>query len=141
MKQIFFILILMTPIMTQAQAQAQTTETQRIETIINHYFDGIVNHKPEGFEKAFTKTATMKSFDNEYSEVNAIEALSSYVTANEPVKTKTSITSISIIENAASVQLTLEYETFSFIDFMHLLKIDGEWKIVSKTYTTKKKDF
>lgn len=127
----------MTPIMTQAQ----TTATQLIETTINYYFDGLVNHKPESLEKAFTKTATMKSADGEFSEVNAIEALSAYVNANEPVKTKTSITSISVVGNAASVQLELEYETFSYVDFMHLLKIDGEWKIVSKTYVTKKKDF
>jgi len=42
---------------------------------------------------------------------------------------------------AYNAQLELEYETFYFVDFMHLMKTNGEWKIVSKTYTTVPKNF
>ena len=140
MKRIFFILTLITTFMIQTQAQ--TTDLQLIEKTISHYFDGMLNHNAESFTKAFHATAIMRwNDDAKYTEVNAIQALSEYVNANDPVKTKTNITAINIVGDAANVQLELEYETFTFVDFMHMMKIEGEWKIVSKTYTTVKKDF
>ncbi len=121
------------------QIQAQNGDLQLIENTINYYFDGMTTHNAESFEKAFHPNATMKWIDKKYEEVNAVEALSSYVKANDPVKTKTSILAINISGDAANTQLELEYDTFSYIDFMHLLKIDGTWKIVSKTYSTRVK--
>jgi len=123
------------------QTEAQTTDIQQIENTINQYFDGMITHNSKSFEKAFHPSASMKWMEKEYMEVNAVNALSEYVNSNEPVKTKTKIVSLNIIGDAANAQLELEYETFYFIDFMHLLKIEGEWKIVSKTYTTVQKDF
>ena len=122
------------------QVQAQNNDLQLIEKTINYYLDGMITHNATSFEKAFHPNATMKWVDKKYEDVNAIEALSSYVKANDPVKTKTSIMSINIAGDAANAQLELEYDTFSYIDFMHLLKIDGEWKIVSKTYSTRTKN-
>jgi len=123
------------------QAQAQTTALQQIENTINLYFDGMINHNAKSVAKAFVPSATMKWNDKEYMEVNAVEALSEYVNSNDPVKVKTKIVSVNIVGDAANAQLELEYETFYFVDFMHLMNINGEWKIVSKTYTTVKKDF
>ena len=123
------------------ETNAQTTELQLIEKTIMHYFDGMINHNSEAIEKAFHPTATMKWNDEKFMEVNAVEALSNYVNSNDTVKTKTSIVAINIVGDAANAHLKLEYETFYFIDFMHLMKIDGEWKIISKTYTTVNKDF
>ncbi|MDW3652770.1 MAG: nuclear transport factor 2 family protein [Bacteroidia bacterium] len=123
------------------QSQAQTSDLQLIEKTINHYFDGMINHNASSIEKAFHPGASMKWMAEKYMDVNAVEALSDYVNSNDPVKTKTRITSINIVGDAANAQLELEYESFYFIDFMHLMKIEGEWKIVSKTYTTVQKDF
>jgi len=144
MKKILFILTLAFTFNMQAQAQTQTkmTDLQAIEITINNYFDGLVNHNPESLKKAFEPKATMKWIEKgAYTEVNAVEALVGYVTANKPAKTKASIVAVNVIGDAANAQLHLEFETFSYTDFMHLLKIKGEWKIVSKTYTTVQKDF
>ncbi|SHJ09852.1 nuclear transport factor 2 family protein [Aquimarina spongiae] len=119
--------------------QAQNSDLQLIENTINYYFDGMITHNAESFEKAFHPNATMKWIDKKYEEVNAVEALSAYVKANKPVKTKTRILAVNIAGEAANAQLELEYDTFSYIDFMHLLKINGAWKIVSKTYSTRAK--
>ncbi len=137
MKKIFFTLMLITIFMSQVQAQ--NNDVQLIEKTINYYLDGMTTHNAKSFEKAFHPSASMKWIDKKYEEVNAIEALSAYVIANDPVKTKTSIMAINIAGDAANVQLELEYDTFSYIDFMQLLKIDGTWKIVSKTYSTRTK--
>jgi len=140
MKKIFLTLTLITFIMMSTQAQ--TTNLQLIEKTINHYFDGMINHNAKSIEKAFLPAATMKwNEKGKYMEVNAVDALSEYLNSNDPVRTKTNIVAINIVGDAANAQLELEYETFYFVDFMHLMKIDGEWKIVSKTYTTVPKDF
>ncbi len=121
------------------QVQAQNNDLQLIEKTINYYLDGMTTHNAKSFEKAFHPSATMKWIDKKYEEVNAVEALSEYVNSNDPVETKTFIRAINIAGDAANAQLELEYNTFSYIDFMHLLKIDGKWKIVSKTYSTRMK--
>jgi len=123
------------------QTQAQITDLQLIENTINHYFNGMINHDSKSIEKAFHPTASMKWNDKEYMEVNAVNALSDYLNSSDPVKVKTNIVAINMVGDAANAQLQLEYETFYFVDFMHLMKIEGEWKIISKTYTTVKKDF
>ena len=119
--------------------QKQTTDYQLIEQTVNHYFNGMINHNAESFVKAFHPTATMKWNDKEFTEVNAIKALSDYVNSNETVKTKAKILGITVANDVANAQLELEYETFYFIDFMNLVKINGEWKIVNKIYTQKTK--
>jgi hypothetical protein len=116
MKKIFFTLTLITTFMIQVQAQ--TTDFQLIEKTINYYFEAMVNHNADFFTKAFHPTAVMRWNDAEYTEVNAIEALSDYVNANDPVKTKTRIVAINIVGDAANVQLELEYETFTFVRFL-----------------------
>jgi len=124
------------------QTQAQKTNLQSIENTINLYFDGMINHNAKSIEKAFHPSASMKwNEEGKYMEVNAVKALSDYLNSNDPVKTKTNIIAVNIVGDAANAQLELEYDTFYFVDFMHLMKTDGEWKIVSKTYTTVPKNF
>lgn len=133
-------LILTTIIMTQTQAQ--DTNVNSIENTINHYFDGMINHNSASIKKAFTPTASMKWLEKgEYMEVNAVEALTEYLDSNKPSKSVARITSINRQGDAANVGLEIEYETFTFVDYMHLLKINNEWLIVSKTYTTIPKEF
>jgi len=93
----------------------------------------MINHDSKSIEKAFHPTASMKWNDKEYMEVNAVNALSDYLNSSDPVKVKTNIVAINMVGDAANAQLQLEYETFYFVDFMHLMKIEGEWKIISKT--------
>ena len=51
---------------------------------------------------------------------------------------KGEITSVDVVGNVASV--TLKETDFaggmSFTDYFHLIKVDDEWKILSKTFTT-----
>jgi len=111
------------------QTQAQTTDLQSIENTINHYFEGMISHNAKSIEKAFHPTAIMKwNEKGEYMEVNAVQALSEYLNLNEPIKTKTKIVAVNLVGDAANAQL-------------ELMNINGEWKIVSKTYTTVPKDF
>lgn len=54
--------------------------------------------------------------------------------AADEVQRKRAIESVDVAGNAASARIKLDYPQTAFTDYMQLLKIDGEWKIVSKTF-------
>lgn len=141
MKNLLIVSALITLFMTAIKAQTTTSDIQGIEATINNYFDGLGNHIPASLKKAFHPTATMKFIndDGKYAEVNALEALVGYVESSPVAKMTPQIMSINIAGNVANAQLELEYDTFFYIDMMNMLKIDGEWKIVSKIYSQKNK--
>lgn len=75
-----------------------------------------------------------------YKEVNALEFFKKVMKPGPKQNRKTKIASIDITGNAAQAKLEIEYETFAFIDYMNLLKVDGEWKVVSKIFYRKQKN-
>ena len=108
-----------------------------MEQTVNYYLDGGTNNDFSTLKKAFHETATMKFINDEgYKEVNALEFFSGMKPGPKQNR-KTRIADITIAGNAANARLEIEYPTFTFIDFMNLLKIDGEWKIVGKIFYRK----
>ena len=107
-----------------------------IEQTLNYYLHGGTNNNFDMLSRAFHETATMKYIRNgEYVEVNALEFFRNGMDPNRPPSDrKTRIASINIAGNAASARVEAEYATFTFVDYMNLLKIDGEWKVVSKIF-------
>lgn len=49
------------------------------------------------------------------------------------------IASVDVFGTAAAARVVLDYPTVTFVDFFTLLKIEGEWKIVSKTFASQPK--
>lgn len=45
------------------------------------------------------------------------------------------IVSIDVAGDAALAKVELDYPKVFFVDYLSLLKVDGEWKIAQKTYT------
>nr|WP_299173232.1 nuclear transport factor 2 family protein [uncultured Allomuricauda sp.] len=135
MKKVFFALTIIA--LTATNLQAQQTDLQRVETTLNYYLTGLVNNDAKTLTKAFHPTATMKWVGKDYKAVNAIEGLTEGMDGTPHKDVKTRVVSIDIAGNAASAQLEIQFPTFTYIDFMHVLKIDGQWKIVSKIFYTR----
>ncbi|WP_299763840.1 nuclear transport factor 2 family protein [uncultured Dokdonia sp.] len=136
MKKAFLALIIIA--MSATKLQAQQTDLQRIETTLNYYLTGLVNNDAKTLTKAFHPTATMKWIGKDYKEVNAIEGLTEGMDGTpykEEIKTR--VVTVHVAGNTASAQLEIQFPTFTYIDFMHVLKIDGQWKIVSKIFYTR----
>ena len=117
-----------------AQAQSVAEAYPAIAQTVNYYLEGGTNNDFEMLKKAFHETATMKYIGDEYTEVNAINFFQERMKPGPPQNRETRIVSIDVAGNAAFAKLEIEYPTFTFIDYMHLLEIDGEWKIVSKIF-------
>lgn len=136
MKKAFLILTITA--VTATKLQAQQTDLQLVETTLNYYLTGLVNNDAKTLTKAFHPTATMKWVGKNYKEINAIEGLTEGMDGTphkEEIKTR--VVSIHVSGNAASAQLEIQFPTFTYIDFMHVLKVDGQWKIVSKIFYTR----
>lgn len=123
-----------------AGLQAQESNFELIEKTLNYYLEGGTSNKFEVLEKAFHPTATMKFVGEEYKEVNALAFFKKGMKPGPKQDRTTRIVSINVAGNAANAQVEIEYPAFTFIDFMSLLKIDGEWKIVSKIFYKKMKN-
>ena len=113
---------------------SQETELMQIERTLSYYLEGGTNNDFETLKQAFHNNATMKFIGDQYMEVNALEFFEKGIKPGPKQNRKTRVVSIDIAGNAASAQLEIEYPNFTFIDFMNLLKINGEWKIVSKIF-------
>jgi len=114
-----------------------------VRGVIQKYIDGTYNADIPMLESVFHKNAVM----NGYLGPNLVLAdpapfledmasAPSMKSKNDPYKAE--IKSIQIEGDVASVAL---YETgfrgdAALVDFFHLLKTDGEWKIISKLFTT-----
>jgi hypothetical protein len=131
MKKLIILIILITNFMTTTQAQ--TTTEDSIRACLNNYLNDDGNLR----EKAFHPSASMKYVDiatGEYKDVPIADFIK-MVKANPTVeKRKKEILSINYEGTAASAKIKIEGNTLIFLDYMNLLKIDGEWKIVSKIF-------
>ncbi len=137
MKKLFLALILLSlSITTFAQEILDVTpEAEGIEKALNYYLDGGTNNDFETLKKAFHPDARMIWMTDATQNVNALEFFGGRMQPGPPQDRETRIVAIDISQGAASARLEIEYETFMFVDYMTLLEIDGEWKIVSKVFT------
>jgi hypothetical protein len=132
------IITLLLCISISTSISAQDSDYKLIEKTVSYYLDGGTNNDFETLKKAFHETATMKYIRNgEYKEVNALEFFKKAVKSGPKQNRKTRISYINVSGNIASAKLQIDYETFSFIDYMNLIKINGEWKVVNKIFYKK----
>lgn len=118
---------------------AQTSDYAMVEHSINAYLEGDTNKDFKTLKQAFHPNATMKyvSSKSGYQEYNALEVFAAEK-GREPEKNRlNSITYISITGKAAHAKLEITYPKRVMVDYVNLLKIDGEWKIVNKIFSLK----
>ena len=115
-------------------AQTSADEYMAISKTLSYYLDGGTYNDFPQLAKAFHKDATMKHVGDQYKAVNALDFFEKGIKPGPPSDRKTKIVSINFNGKAANAVLHIDYPTSRFWDFMNLLKIDGEWQIVSKIF-------
>lgn len=117
---------------------AQENEFAAVARTVNYYLEGGTNNDFSTLKLAFSEDAMMMYMkDNQYTSVNALEFFGAGMKPGPKQDRETRIISINVTGNAANARLEIEYPTFTFIDYMNLLKIDGHWKIVNKIFYKK----
>jgi hypothetical protein len=59
--------------------------------------------------------------------------------AKDEAQRKRSIESLDVTGDTAIAKLILDYPTAKFTDYMSLMKVDGEWRIMNKVYFTERR--
>jgi len=134
---LFFAFVLCT---FAGSAIAQTAEKDAARVPLENYIKAHATGDPEYARKAFYTEGNMIWIrDGKYS----TESLDSFIkraftgkAAADEDKRKEGrrIESIDIAGNAGVARIVLDYPNVKFVDYMTLLKIDGEWKIVNKSF-------
>ncbi len=134
------IIIIVLCIISSMNSFAQESDYKLVEKTVSYYLKGGTNNDFETLKKAFHKNATMKFISNgTYKEVNALNFFKRVIKEGPKQNRKTQISYINVSGNTANAKLEIEYPSFTFIDYMNLLKIDGEWKVVNKIFYRKQK--
>ena len=118
-------------------ASAQTSEKDAVRVPLENYLKGHATGDGEYLKKAFHTEGnllfirvgkfTTRSF------ADYVAGFTGKPAADEN-KRKRWIKSVEVSGNAAVGTIILDYPTTRFVDYMTLLKINGEWKIVNKSF-------
>ena len=121
---------------------AQERDEAGVRQAIEYYFQGHATGNGEHHKKAFHPEAKLFWIrEGQFTQRTSAEYIagSSGKPAADEAQRKRSITMIDITGNAAVAKVVLDYPQVRFTDYMSLLKIDGEWKIVNKTFVAEQK--
>lgn len=119
------------------KVRAQNAEEAAVRAAIEHYFRGHATGQGEHFRKVFhTDSKLFAVRDGKYWQLTSEEYISRAPGAApaDEAQRKRSIESVDITGNAAVAKVVLDYPQVKFTDYMSMLKIDGEWRIVNKTF-------
>jgi hypothetical protein len=123
------------PITTSAQTASEETA---VRACLENYMSGDGNR----MEKAFHPSATMKYIDyqsGEFKDVPIADFIARVKSNTNKVDRKIGIVSLNIEGPAAQAKIKIETAEVYMFDYMNLLKVNGEWKIVSKIFSRQNK--
>ena len=110
------------------------TDDEAVKACLENYMSG----DGDRMEKAFHPSATMKYIDastNEFKDVPIADFIARVKANTNKTERKIEIASMNIEGNAANGKIKIETDKAILYDYMNMLKIDGEWKIVSKIFS------
>lgn len=135
--RLFFAITFVITSLTALSAQSKAEKAALEATLLN-YLEGGTNGDTARLTAAFHPSASMKFVDNKTGEFKDVP-IATYLdnarkNAGKKLDRKTKILSYDIDGSAAQAKVEIDFGTGIFHDYFNLLKIDGEWKIVSKIF-------
>jgi len=123
----------MTLLLTLSEAKSKT-----IEETINDYFVGYMKANVSLIKKAFHEDTRLLSIENkQIDKTEMIDWLRSLEVRNQRGDVRTGrleVLSIDVTDFAAIAKIRIRVATTEFTDYLSLLKVGDEWKIVGKIY-------
>lgn len=123
--------------LTVRSIQASSAEEAAARVPLENYLKGHATGDGEYFKKAFHPEAKLFWYrDGKLMTRTSAEYIAgaSGKPAADEANRKRWIESVKITGNAGVGIIVLDYPTTKFVDYMSLLKVDGEWKIINKTF-------
>ena len=141
MKRLVVLLVVMFGVFGVVRSSIQSnpaqSETAAARVPLENYIQGHATGNGDFMRKAFHPDAKVMSFrDGKLASLTAEEFASRFngKPAADEAQRKRRIESVEITGNAGSAKIVLDYPTVTFTDYMSLLKVGDEWKIVNKVF-------
>ena len=111
-------------------------EIDEITKVMQAYIDGARTGKGAAMKPAFHDTATIFGYVGPDLFSGAIQGLYDWNDQNGPATgIQSRFTSVDVVGTVANVRLDTDNWTgHRYTDFFNLVKIDGQWKVVSKVF-------
>ncbi len=135
--QLFLASLTLFIVFSSFKAEQQNTEKEQVREAIQYYFQAHATGNGEYLREAFHPVANLYFVrDSELAQYTLEEyvALFDGTPGEDEDQRIRSIDNIEISGNAAIATITLDYPNGIYTDYMSMLKIDGQWKIVNKTF-------
>ena len=126
--------------LAESASAAQDPEEAAVRAAIEHYFRGHATGQGEHFRKVFHPDSKLYAVrDGKFWTLTSEDyaARASGKPAADEAQRKRWIERVDISGNAAVAKVVLDYPSVRFTDYMSMLKIDGRWMIVNKTFHAK----
>ena len=121
------------------RASMQGTEEPAVRAALNQYLRGHATGNGDEMRKAFLPTAHIEGIrDGQFVSWTVDDYVSRFggkPAADEASRTRT-IDSVDISGTAAMARATLVHGATTFVDYFVLLKVDGQWRIANKVYSS-----
>ncbi len=119
-----------------SNTQTEVSEHDAIAKTVQHYIDGAKSGKGDDMKPAFHKDATIFGYAGADLFAGPIQRLFDWSDENGPAAgLQARIDSIDLVDTVATVRLELKnWGGSRYTDLFTLLKVDGEWKIMSKVF-------
>ncbi|HEV7890116.1 MAG TPA: nuclear transport factor 2 family protein [Pyrinomonadaceae bacterium] len=117
-------------------------EEADVRRAVESYLHGLKFNDVESLKKAFWPEAKLffVKNDGKLGQLTQSQWYEGFAaSAGKEEKGDLKITAVDMTGNAASVKVEEDYPGSVYIDYLSLLKFDGEWRIVNKIYTSRRK--
>ncbi len=134
MKKLILVLLII-PSYYQLQAQS---ETALAKAAVLDYIEGTANGQIQRIKNAFEESAEICGVNDDQSmRCTPIEKYIGFFKEGQKVNRVGHVVSLQVINNAANavVEIDMPDRKRLYTDFLLLLKINGKWKIINKSYT------
>lgn len=137
LSMLFCVVLLMALYTVRTVSQAASAEEAAARVPLENYLKGHATGDGEHFKKAFHPEAKLFWYrDGKFMTRTSAEYIAGAngKPAADEAQRKRWIESVKVTGNAGVGVVVLDYPQTKFVDYMSLLKVDGEWKIVNKTF-------
>lgn len=123
-------------------AQSESEEKEAINKTIQLYFDGMLERDKEKLDRAFLPEARLIGYRGEELTITDFETWASGTAKGEkrdPDAFDNKLIRIHLKGYTAVAETELFWPGIYYYDYLTLIKVDGDWKIVHKTWFEEKR--
>jgi hypothetical protein len=136
------ILVALLVVINVTAVAAPGSDEEAVRAAADHYLKGHATGSPDEFRQAFhpeSKLFWVK--DGQLSQRTSAEYIAGAKgkPADDEAQRKRRIASVDVTGDAAVVKVELDYPNAVLTDYLSMLKVNGEWKIVNKIFHSRPK--